>query len=138
MAFNRDIAYGHYRIDAVAEGSLNSVGDRFVIADDLIDSVVAQAKIDSVTRLGDAGDLTGTVAAHPLHAFQDEKGGFDHAVPLFHGDYVTAESGTGLVHSRQDMVLMTGYWHTRKTVSRFRKPLPKTVAFTIICPWWPD
>ena len=98
MAFNRDIAYGHYRIDAVADGSLNSVGDRFVIADDLIDSVVAQAKIDSVTRLGDAGDLTGTVAAHPLHAFQDEKGGFDHAVPLFHGDYVTAESGTGLVH----------------------------------------
>ena len=98
MAFNREIAYGHYQIDAVAEGSLNAVGDRFVVADELIDSVVNQAKIDGYTRLGDAGDLSGTIAAHPLHAFHDDNGGFDHDVPLFHGDYVTAESGTGLVH----------------------------------------
>ena len=98
MAFNRDISYGHFRIDEVLEGSANQVGERFVIADELLESVTAQAKIATVTRLGDAGDLSGSIAAHPLHAYSDDNGSFDHEVPMFHGDYVTAESGTGLVH----------------------------------------
>ena len=93
MACHDELSYGLYRVDALGEGALARVGETLVFADDLAGSVQAAAKIASWTRLGDAGPLAGTACAHPLRAV-----GFDHEVPVFHGDYVTAEAGTGLVH----------------------------------------
>ena len=93
MACHDDLAYGIYQVDEVAEGSLAKPGERLVLADDLAESVQAAAKVAIWTRLGDAGPLSGTVCAHPLRDL-----GFDHDVPVFHGDYVTADQGTGLVH----------------------------------------
>lgn len=93
MAFNEELTYGIYQVDEVAEGSLAQVGEKLIFADELAQSIADAAKITTLTRLSDAGDLTGTLCAHPLRGQ-----GFDHDVPLFHGDYVTADAGTGLVH----------------------------------------
>ncbi|MBL6771967.1 MAG: isoleucine--tRNA ligase [Alphaproteobacteria bacterium] len=93
MAFHDDIAYGVYRVDAVAEGSLAQVGERLIIADETAEATAASAKIEAWTREDLKVDLTGVITAHPL-----AEQGFDHAVPMFHGDYVTTEQGTGLVH----------------------------------------
>ena len=93
LACHRDLTYGLYQVDALGEGSQARPGERLVIADDLATEVQAAAKIATWTRLGEAGPLAGTVCAHPLRAL-----GFDHDVPVFHGDFVTADAGTGLVH----------------------------------------
>ncbi|MGB0844472.1 MAG: isoleucine--tRNA ligase, partial [Alphaproteobacteria bacterium] len=93
MAFNQDLAYGIYEVKEVAEGSLATVGEKLIVADDLAEAVAKQAKIVDLARVDDAGDLTGTIAAHPLSGM-----GFEHDVPMYHGDYVTAEAGTGIVH----------------------------------------
>ena len=93
MACHDDISYGIYQVGDVDEKSLAKTGEKLVMADDLAQSVRIAAKIASWERLGDAGKLSGTICAHPLR-----NGGFDHEVPVFHGDYVTSDSGTGLVH----------------------------------------
>lgn len=93
MACNDTLTYGVYQVDDIQEGSLAKVGEKLVIADDLAESVRASAKIERWTREGDAGKLSGTICAHPLRGL-----GFDHDVPVLHGEYVTAEAGTGIVH----------------------------------------
>src|SRR5690606_19118704 len=47
---------------------------------------------DVIARFKGA-DLAGTVCRHPLHGK-----GYDFDVPLFSGDFVTTEQGTGFVH----------------------------------------
>ena len=93
LAFHDDLVYGIYQVGAVAEGALAKPNEKLVLADDLAQSVRPAAKIEHWDRLGDAGPLSGAVCAHPLRRL-----GFPYDVPLFHGDYVTADQGTGLVH----------------------------------------
>src|SRR3546814_2373190 len=63
------------------------------------DLVKADAGIEAWTRLGDAGDLAGTVLAHPWRGVAAAAGGYDFGVPVLAGDFVTTEQGTGFVHS---------------------------------------
>jgi isoleucyl-tRNA synthetase len=43
-------------------------------------------------------DLAGTICHHPLKLHADAQGGYDFAVPLLAGDFVTTDTGTGFVH----------------------------------------
>jgi isoleucyl-tRNA synthetase len=43
-------------------------------------------------------DLSGTIAKHPFRDRAGTEGYFDYDVPLYHGDFVTTEAGTGFVH----------------------------------------
>jgi len=51
------------------------------------------------TRMVKGADLAGTVARHPMHALG---GFFAEPRPLLAGDFVTTDSGTGLVHMAPD------------------------------------
>lgn len=55
--------------------------------------------IDADKWTGKGADLAGTVARHPMHALG---GFFAEPRPLLAGDFVTTESGTGLVHMAPD------------------------------------
>jgi isoleucyl-tRNA synthetase len=98
VAFGAEIAYGVWQVEAVAEGSAAAVGEKLVLAKELADQVKADAGIAAWRLLGDAGDLTGTVVAHPWRGVAAAAGGYDFDVPLLAGDFVTTEQGTGFVH----------------------------------------
>lgn len=101
VAFNPDIAYGLYRVDAVAEGSTAVAGERLVLADALAQGVMTQAKVTEFQRVADvtAADLEGLILAHPLRGVEGGAGEWDYDVPMLPGDHVTDEAGTGFVHT---------------------------------------
>jgi isoleucyl-tRNA synthetase len=102
---NRAIAFGKFgysliKVEELAEGGLAKLGELLVIADDLYEAFLQDAKIaraSKVTALT-ADDLAGTVCAHPFRGRPGSEGYFDYDVPLYQGDFVTTEAGTGFVH----------------------------------------
>jgi isoleucyl-tRNA synthetase len=98
IGFGEEIAYAVWQVEAVAEGSAAQVGEKLVLAKELAEQVKADAKIEAWTLLGEAGDLTGTLCAHPWGGYAPAEGGYDFDVPVLAGDFVTTEQGTGFVH----------------------------------------
>ncbi len=103
---NRAIAYGAFaysliEVEAVTEGAAAKLGDRLLVATDLLDSFAGEAKITAhkvlKADLGEA-DLAGMVCAHPFRGRAGSEGYFDYDVPLLAGDFVTTDAGTGFVH----------------------------------------
>src|SRR5262249_50409607 len=94
-----DIAYVLAEVEAVEEGSRAKVGEKFVVARDLVGAVAAEAKFTpkALADLAPA-DFDGLLAAHPLRGHPDAKGGYDFDVRLFPAAFVTADAGTGFVH----------------------------------------
>ena len=94
IAYGAEIAYAVVRVTAVEETAKLGVGDRLVLALDLVESVAAAAKasLEIEERFSGAA-LAGTIVRHPLH---DQ--GYGDPRPLLAGDFVTTEQGTGLVH----------------------------------------
>jgi isoleucyl-tRNA synthetase len=98
---NRAVAYGaeiDYALVEVAdpgEAKWARRGERFVVAAKLVAAVAKAAHIAEAKTVatfnGEA--LAGAVARHPLHGQ-----GYDFDVPLYAGDFVTADDGTGFVH----------------------------------------
>ncbi|WP_420381282.1 isoleucine--tRNA ligase [Novosphingobium sp.] len=93
---NQAIAYG-----AAVEYLRIALGEhRYLVAAPLVDTFVARAGgeytvLDTITGAA----LEGTIARHPMHAL----GGFyARPRPFLAGDFVTTESGTGLVHMSPD------------------------------------
>ena len=73
-------------------------GDFYLVAHALLARTMEAAGIDGyrVVRRVSGRDLSGLVFRHPLHA---SGGVFDRDSVLVHGDYVTVEDGTGVVHT---------------------------------------
>ena len=100
ISFGEKIKYCVYRVadvdDTGAFTPWASVGERLIIAADLADSVKAAAKINILDWVSDidAVELEDLICAHPLRG-----NGYDFRVPLIPGDHVTADSGTGFVHT---------------------------------------
>ena len=94
---NQAIAYGaevDYQVIAIG-------GKRYLVAEPLIDTFVARVGGGSHDMLGSikGAALEGSNARHPMHAL----GGFyARPRPFLAGDFVTTESGTGLVHMAPD------------------------------------
>jgi len=95
IAYGKGIDYVIATVGAVVEGSFVKPGDRLVIAKRLVDSVRDAAKITAWERLLPmvGADLAGVVCRHPFHG-----AGYDFDVPLYPGDFVDTEQGTGFVH----------------------------------------
>ena len=93
ICYSEKIAYGLYRVTAVAEGSGAQPGELLLLADTLAETAKNAAKIESWAREADV-DPTGLVCLHPFHGQ-----GYDFPVPLFAGDHVTDDTGTGFVHT---------------------------------------
>jgi isoleucyl-tRNA synthetase len=109
IAYSPNIAYGLYEVTASPEGNWAKVGERFILADSLAVEVFKTAKVEGFRKLYDAEqtELELLFASHPLAGR-----GYDFKVPLLAGEHVTAEAGTGFVHTapghgREDFDLWT-------------------------------
>jgi isoleucyl-tRNA synthetase len=92
IAYSTSIEYGMYEVTSAAEGALAKVGEKIVLADVLADATAKKAKVE-LKRLS-AVDPKGMIAAHPFRGQ-----GFDFDVPVLAGEHVTADTGTGFVHT---------------------------------------
>ncbi|MCA8932556.1 MAG: class I tRNA ligase family protein, partial [Rhodospirillaceae bacterium] len=111
IAYAPDMAYTVIRIVEVGEGATVKLGDRLVIATELLETVGSHARVKlyDVEWQGRGADLAGLVCHHPLYGQ-----GYDYDVPLLPADFVTAEQGTGFVHiapshGEDDYVLGTAH-----------------------------
>ena len=87
--------YAVIRVDDVAAASMARVGEKLVVAEALLASVLKDTGITahSVLQVLKGAELAGTVMAHPLRGR-----GYEQDTPLLVGDFVTTEAGTGFVH----------------------------------------
>src|SRR3984957_14512954 len=93
--FSPDISYGLYQIADAADGSLARAGEQILLAELLAEEVAKQAKMMvSRVRTVEQSELKAIVAAHPFRSL-----GYDFEVPLLAGAHVTADTGTGFVHT---------------------------------------
>jgi len=95
-----DFAYAMVQVEEVAEGALAKAGDKLVVAESLVDQFCKDVKVARVKKLASLtqSDLTGVVAQHPFRGRAGSEGYFDYDVPLYFGDFVTTDAGTGFVH----------------------------------------
>jgi len=95
IAAGAELAYARIRVSAVSEKSRVRVGDELVLAVELRETACAEMGIEAFEDVAEIPGtaIVGSVCAHPLAAK-----GFDHEVPVFAGDFVTIEQGTGFVH----------------------------------------
>jgi isoleucyl-tRNA synthetase len=93
IAFNAALDYVVIEVEAVREGSLAKPGEKLVVAAPLEVNFAEIAKLSGKVELVSGKYLAGTIARHPLHGQ-----GYDFAVPLLAGDFVTDVDGTGFVH----------------------------------------
>ena len=111
ISFNPKISYGLYKVNAVAaEEELGFKpyaveGEFLVLADELADSVLDAAKVLEFSRVADVptqsmvsdkGNPHAPQINHPLHELDPF---FQHEIPMLSGDHVTADAGTGFVHT---------------------------------------
>jgi len=98
ISYSSKIAYGRYRVTAAPENNWAKVGATYLLADNLADTVFKAAKVESIERLRGVSplEIDGIWCAHPLAATIP---GYDFIVPLFNGDHVTDDTGTGFVHT---------------------------------------
>jgi len=98
IAYGPDVAYVLVELAAI-EGS-EGPGRRILIAEDLIEAVAKRlgTELNFVKRIA-GGELAGTIARHPMHHL----GGFFATERRFlPGEFVTTDTGTGLVHMAPD------------------------------------
>ncbi|MBS0273319.1 MAG: isoleucine--tRNA ligase [Proteobacteria bacterium] len=105
IAFSPSMDYALYEVDSVSEGALPKVGERLLLSDALADATAKHSKI-TLKRIAKV-DPHGLIAAHPLRGQ-----GYEFDVPLLPGDHVTADTGTGFVHTapghgEEDFALLT-------------------------------
>ena len=95
IAFSPEISYGLYQIADAADGSLARPGELILLADLLAEEVAKQAKMMvSRVRTIEQDELKNLTAVHPFRSL-----GYDFEVPLLAGAHVTADTGTGFVHT---------------------------------------
>ena len=98
VVYSTGIAYGVYEVTEAPEDNWVRTGARLVLADALAEGVLEKARVDGWRRLSDAGDLSGTVLAHPLRGVEGGNGEWDDPRDFRAADFVTDTEGTGFVH----------------------------------------
>ncbi|MBX9661976.1 isoleucine--tRNA ligase [Novosphingobium sp.] len=97
---NQALAYGP-DIDYV--GVCSGSGPNLILAKELIAQAASRGWLNAsdlkVFWEGKGSDLAGTICRHPMHALG---GFFAKPRPMLPGDFVTTDSGTGLVHMAPD------------------------------------
>ncbi|WP_137181075.1 isoleucine--tRNA ligase [Roseomonas sp. AR75] len=100
VAYGEEIDYALLHVEGVNEGSLLRVGEFLLVALPLLPQFEKDTGLGahSIKRVLKGAELAGAVATHPLKGMPEAEGGYDFAVPLLPGDFVTTEAGTGFVH----------------------------------------
>jgi isoleucyl-tRNA synthetase len=100
IAYGPDIEYVLLQVNAVF-GDYGSPASHILVAADLAETFSKRMGLHSeaIDWRGKGSELAGTIVRHPMHHL----GGFYAAPrPLLPGDFVTTDSGTGLVHMAPD------------------------------------
>ncbi len=102
VVWGEDISYGLYEITGRPEECWVSIGDRYLLADDLAGDVLGRARLDETMyrRLCDvtADDLRKIKLQHPLAGVEGANGEWDDIRDFRAADFVTSTEGTGFVH----------------------------------------
>ncbi len=94
IAYSPKIKYGLYEVtDAPAE-NWTEVGETLILADTLAKAVFEKARVTAYKRLRDVNPADIVACRHPLRSL-----GYEFAVPMLPGEYVTEDTGTGFVHT---------------------------------------
>ncbi|HEY6860596.1 MAG TPA: isoleucine--tRNA ligase [Pseudolabrys sp.] len=96
ISFSSKISYGLYKVTEAPSDNWAKVGERYVLADKLAADVFKHARVVSYEKISEvpANALATITCAHPLRGL-----GYDFIVPLFDGEHVTDDTGTGFVHT---------------------------------------
>ncbi len=94
IAYGNDIEYALCSVSKILEGGNAVIGEKLIIANSLKESFEKQCKLSlNVMRTFKGSQLEHNRCEHPLRSH-----GYDFDVPLFAGEFVTTETGTGFVH----------------------------------------
>jgi isoleucyl-tRNA synthetase len=96
VCYSSRISYGLYEVTDAPDDNWAKTGDRLILANSLAESVFKSAKVISFVKIANVpnSDLERFECGHPLTAL-----GYDFRVPLFDGQHVTDDTGTGFVHT---------------------------------------
>ena len=96
ISFSSRIEYSLYEVTDAPEDNWARVGDKLVLADALAGEVMKQARVEDYKQVSSlsADQLASITCAHPLVEM-----GYEFDVPMLDGEHVTAEAGTGFVHT---------------------------------------
>jgi isoleucyl-tRNA synthetase len=97
LAVGPDIDYVLIEVGRVAEGSLANPSEKLIVAAALVESFAAKVGIleHRTLRAFKGAELAGEKFRHPL---ANRVAGYDFAVPVMLGEFVTTDAGTGIVH----------------------------------------
>jgi len=101
VSYSAKITYGLYEVTEMEESEFepwSKPGDKLIVADDLWEVVAKAGLIKAAKRVADV-DPDGLVLDHPLKNMDGAEGKYDFPVPLLEGSHVTADAGTGFVHT---------------------------------------
>jgi isoleucyl-tRNA synthetase len=100
VAAGAEIDYALLHVDGVADGSRARVGEKLLVALDLLPQFCTDTGIAThhVLHVFKGAALQGMVCAHPLRGVAGAEGDYDQDTPLLFGDFVTTDAGTGFVH----------------------------------------
>ncbi|MCZ6711359.1 MAG: isoleucine--tRNA ligase [Gammaproteobacteria bacterium] len=95
------IDYSLYEVTAAADDNWAKIGDQLIIADSLVASVMAAARVEQWKQVRSVGTdaLANMKCAHPLRGAEGANGEWDYDVPMLPAEHVTDEAGTGFVHT---------------------------------------
>ncbi len=104
ISYSEKISYGLYEVSEMQEAEFepwSKPGDKLIVADELWEKVAKAGLIKSAIRIEsvDINVLDGFICDHPLKNMQGAEGKFDFPVPLLAGEHVSADAGTGFVHT---------------------------------------
>ena len=102
VVYGKDISYGLYEVIGRPEECWATIGERFILADNLASDVMTKARLDETMyrRLCDITqeDLEKIQLTHPLHGAEGANGEWDDIRDFRAADFVTDTEGTGFVH----------------------------------------
>ena len=102
VVYGSDISYGLYEVTGRPEECWATIGDRYILADNLAADVMGKARLDDTMyrRLCDItnDDLTKIKLTHPLNGADGSNGEWDDIRDFRAADFVTDTEGTGFVH----------------------------------------
>src|SRR6185437_3702873 len=92
IAYSPTLDYGLYEVTSAQDGALARVGEKLALADALAEQTAAHGKV-ALRRIAPFKPH-GHTAAHPFRGK-----GYEFSIPLLPGEHVTADTGTGFVHT---------------------------------------
>ena len=100
VVWGEGVSYGLYEVTGRPEECWARIGDRYILADNMVADVMSRARLDDTMyrRLGDVDPSTITGVTHPLAGAEGANGEWDDIRDFRTAEFVSDEEGTGFVH----------------------------------------